>query len=55
LPVTPPGCKRLWNADDIEAALCRPYEREKKPEPQSAAMRKWEDALTDAELAKWGL
>jgi len=55
LPVTPPGCKRLWNADDVEAALCRPYEREKMPEPQSAAERMWEEALIDAELAKYGL
>jgi len=55
LPVTAPGCKRLWNADDVEAALCRPYERDNKPEPQSAAQRKREEAIVDAELAKYGL
>jgi len=54
-PVTSPYETRMWNRTEIEAYLIGEWRRKEKDLPQTPGQRQWEDALTDAELAKWGL
>lgn len=54
-PVTPPGCKRLWNKEDIEYCLRHRWNEQVQVEPETPAQRKWREALEEAECARWGI
>ena len=54
-PVTSPHEMRMWNRSEIDAYLIGEWRRREKEMPQTPGQRKAEEALIDAELAKWGL